>query len=157
MEGIVKMNRKGRTPIPFEDKYIPEPNSGCWIWIRACHRQGYGWHCGELAHRFSFRKHHGVDPGEQKVLHRCDNPYCVNPDHLFIGSQEDNVLDCYRKNRHSQRHSDNGNAKLTADDVRFIRSQPRTKYVCLDLSKRFGVAHSTICGLRQSRRTWKNL
>lgn len=86
----------------FEDKYIPEPNSGCWLWIGAL-RAGYGnfWYKGknESAHRVSWLLHNGKIPDEKCVLHKCDMPSCVNPDHLFIGTQRDNVIDAVSKGR----------------------------------------------------------
>jgi hypothetical protein len=142
-------------PLPFENKYIPEPNSGCWLWIAASHRQGYGWHAGQLAHRRSYSESKGEIPAGLNVLHSCDNPCCVNPDHLFIGTQSENMADCGKKGRANKRGAINGNAKLTEDDVRYIRSVRRTKFVCMDLAKRFGIAASTISGIRSGGKNWK--
>ncbi len=81
----------------------PEPMSGCWLWTGTTDRFGYGqsWHNGRHAksHRLSWFLAYGSDAGEMLVLHRCDNPPCVNPAHLFLGTNIDNVRDMMRKGR----------------------------------------------------------
>lgn len=96
---------------PIEDRFFerisPEPNSGCWLWLGQCDRKGYGRiglggrHGGNTgAHRLSL-KIAGVNvPDDLFVCHRCDVPCCVNPDHLFVGTQHDNLVDMVRKGRH---------------------------------------------------------
>lgn len=86
----------------FHDKYIPEPNSGCWLWIANANRTGYG--ClsdskQRLAHRISWEIHRGPIPEGLYVLHKCDVPICVNPEHLFLGTHQDNMDDMVRKGR----------------------------------------------------------
>lgn len=88
----------------FWSKTIPEPNSGCWLWTAHCNAKGYGvlrvrdrtW----LAHRFAMTLSLGISiPYGQCVLHRCDNPPCCNPGHLFLGTNQDNVHDRESKGR----------------------------------------------------------
>lgn len=89
----------------FEGKYIPEPNSGCWLWIGSLLPKGYGCFStskgnNERAHRFAWRNLKGPIPEGMFVCHKCDTPSCVNPDHLFLGTHQDNMRDRNRKNRH---------------------------------------------------------
>lgn len=90
-------------PTRFESKYIPEPNTGCWLWLGAVvnrsnpdthgqfwigTRKGGKMH---LAHRVSYELHVGAIPEGMNVNHQCDTPQCVNPDHVRIGTQAENV------------------------------------------------------------------
>jgi hypothetical protein len=90
----------------IDDRIIPEPNTGCWLWLGAINgRSGYGsakhpaLRKNVSAHRISYEIHFGRAPEELGVLHRCDQPSCVNPDHLFLGTQQDNITDMLRKQR----------------------------------------------------------
>lgn len=88
----------------FEEMFIPEPNSGCWLWFGATVPDGYGsfgiaTNKTEKAHRVSWKLHKGPIPPDKHVLHTCDNRCCVNPDHLWLGTNEDNVADRVLKGR----------------------------------------------------------
>lgn len=90
--------------IRFEQKYITEPNTGCWLWTAAAGIYGRiglgsredGW---EHAHRVSWMLYRGPIPEGMHILHRCDIPLCVNPNHLFLGTHGDNMRDAVRKGR----------------------------------------------------------
>lgn len=86
------------------ERYIPEPNTGCWLWTGGIDRKGYGMSSRKLygeasAHRLLWSIHRGPIPDGLNVLHRCDTPPCVNPDHLFLGTHKDNATDRDRKGR----------------------------------------------------------
>lgn len=86
----------------FEEKFIIEA-SGCWVWTAATMGIGYGYFRVENklhgAHRVAYELYKGPITGDNHVLHTCDNPACVNPDHLFLGSNQDNIKDKQEKGR----------------------------------------------------------
>jgi len=92
----------------FYEKFIPVTESGCWIWEGSCSNTGYGsMQIGtnrkpkaENAHKLSWIIHNGKVPEGMYVLHKCDVRACVNPDHLFLGTHQDNMKDMVNKGRH---------------------------------------------------------
>lgn len=123
-------------------------------------KKGHGRH--ELAHRQVYEEHHGEIPKGMRVLHRCDNPPCVNIDHLFLGTQGDNMTDMYRKRRHRTDFGPRGekhwNCKLSDEQVREIRRKLKTestKGLASRIAKEYGVSQSTINAIRnrKSRRS----
>jgi hypothetical protein len=92
----------------FESKFVPEPNSGCWLWEGETAGHGYGrFSLGPAgnrerwAHRCSWMLFRGEIPDGKHVLHTCHNPGCVNPDHLYIGTQADNNRDTREAGHHN--------------------------------------------------------
>ncbi len=87
----------------FSAKVAPEPNTGCWLWCGSPNSSGYGELkvCGRMlkAHRVSYELHIGEIPQGLHVCHHCDTPLCVNPSHLFVGTNADNVRDRMAKGR----------------------------------------------------------
>ena len=77
----------------FERRYIPEPNSGCWIWLGPLSRDNYGRFGCMRAHRYSYQTFNAIIPDGLFVLHKCHVPCCVNPKHLYAGTQKDNIHD----------------------------------------------------------------
>lgn len=148
----------------FNKRYMPEPNSGCWLWTGFVNEDGYGIFCtGSYraktrrhikAHRLAYEIFCGPIPDGKLVCHTCDTPSCVNPDHLFIGSWADNVADMVRKGRNKpggKPHpgAKNGNSKLTEADVEAIRQlhKPGARKgpgSSATLAKQFGVDCSTV-------------
>ena len=144
----------------FESRMIPEPNSGCWLWL-GMQQYGklYGIFCWKnkniKAHRASWEIYRGPIPDGIHVLHKCDVPSCVNPDHLFLGTQRDNVEDCHRKGRNNSLKGERQHlAKLTADIVIEIRASSGSTLE--ELGHKYGVTKSTI-GRVLSRKTWKHV
>jgi hypothetical protein len=136
---------------------------GCWEWTAFLTKKGYGtFHsglkCGEYAHRFSKMLFHGEFDYKLLVCHKCDNPKCVNPEHLFSGTCLDNIRDMFSKGRQPD-HSGEKNwaAKLTAIQVLAARNEYAaggiSKY---RLAKNYGVTKATMLELL-SGKTWKNV
>ena len=142
----------------FCEKYTIEPNSGCWLWNAALGSNGYGLISdgGKLyrAHRASWVIHRGLIPNELWVLHRCDVKACVNPDHLFIGSAQDNVDDMVTKGRQKiLRGEANGGSKLIARQVVDIRTATGFYH---EIAARFGVHQSQVTRIKNGH-TWGHL
>lgn len=104
-------------------------DSGCWEWTGTKNAKGYGFIQADakrwMTHRYSYHIHHGQIPDGMFVCHKCDNPKCINPDHLFAGTQKDNMNDMVKKGRaHKVGRSgtENPNNKLTEQDVLAIRA-----------------------------------
>lgn len=129
---------------------IPEPNSGCWLWMGAVNFYNYGkisWkeRGGTFAaHRASWIAYRGEIPNEMCVCHTCDNPYCINPDHLWLGSVKDNARDKMAKGRGGQTGAKgelNRHAKITVAQAGLIKSDPRpVREIAVD----FDLSPSTI-------------
>ena len=111
----------------FDEKFTPEPMSGCWLWFGAVNSPGYGkiWDGEkvEMAHRMSYRLFVGDIPLGLIICHRCDNPACVNPEHLFPGTMKDNSVDCVAKGRNFVPREEQ--STLNQAQVEEIRSLPR--------------------------------
>ncbi len=97
------MSRKVSIAERFENYVDRIPWSGCWLWNKGVNNTGYGTTCVEgkwkLSHRLSWEFHYGDIPVGMSVLHKCDVRSCVNPLHLFLGTQSDNVRDRQEKGR----------------------------------------------------------
>lgn len=134
----------------------------CWLWSAGCTGAGYGgWQFDNkfvLAHRFSYELIHGPVPKDICVLHKCDNPPCVRPDHLFLGTHADNARDRDIKGRAASRLGvGNGSAKLTESDVREIRYLYTTGgWTHRSLSLKYGVTQTPVQFLLQGK-TWKHV
>jgi hypothetical protein len=99
-------------------------------------------------------KHRGAIPKELYVCHKCDNPRCINLDHLFLGTQYDNVHDAMDKGRLNNKGSRNGMSKLTKDEVQIIKSTPKWIGSGRMLSKRFNISETQISVIRNGVK-WK--
>jgi len=133
-----------------------EPDArGCWIWF-GTYSGPYGRLGLEGAHRVSFRVFRGpVTPGLY-VCHRCDVPACVNPDHLFLGTPDENMQDKKRKGRSACGSRNGGGTKLHERDVPIIRALLAGGMSQASIGSRFGVSHRVIGRIGQGR-TWRHV
>jgi hypothetical protein len=103
-----------------------------------------------FAHRLSWVFHRGPIPPGMVICHRCDTPACINPDHLFVGTQSDNIRDCMRKGRKWPVHGDyNGHAKITDVDALAIMADNRTHTA---IAEAYGLHQSTVSRIKAGLR-----
>lgn len=125
-----------------------EKTDTCWIWTGSVSPKGYGRlnvkGKVQLAHRVSYGLHHG-EPGGLVVCHRCDNPPCVNPAHLFIGTKADNTADMMAKGRGVQPSGDcNGMSKITEAQAVELRALRSDGWLLREIADRYGLHASHV-------------
>ena len=154
-------NRSPRSPEERFWRFVKKTET-CWIWIGGRRSSwGYGAFSPKRgvqtsAHIFSYQLIYGPILEGMFVCHRCDNPPCVNPEHLFLGTPKDNTQDCISKNRFAIGEAD-GNSKLFPTDVLEIRRLYNSKlYSQQQLADRFGVSRPHISLLVRDK-SWKHL
>lgn len=143
----------------FREGIWVNEQTGCWEWKKACTRAGYGL-IGSgrtliYTHRLSYETHVGPIPEGHHVCHKCDNPKCCNPEHLFTGTDADNLGDMRSKGRGhafeikvgSEHHS----AKLNESQVQKIRALRETGATHAKIAAAFSVSKSTICAICKGR------
>lgn len=144
--------------VRFVRGYKVNQHSGCWEWQNYCQRNGYGQikykNKKMLAHRLSWELHHGKIPVGLCVLHECDNPSCVNPHHLKLGTHDDNAKDMIARNRQARVVGEkNGRSKLSEQQVIKIRSDTRILSV---IAKEYGLSISTVSYIK-ARTLWPHV
>lgn len=139
--------------------YSESVESGCRVWSKSKNSYGYGkvadgrgsW---MLAHRASWIAHYGEIPEGLSVCHHCDNPACIEPSHLFLGTHAENMRDMKRKGRASSpRGEDRKNAKITECDVRRIRSSAEKTR---DIARELGISVQMVTRIRR-RASWAHV
>lgn len=147
-----------RSKPPVGRRYAIDEKTGCWNWSAGKNRPGYGqvvfagsrW----VASRLYYEVFVGPIPRGLEVCHECDNPSCVNPDHLFLGTPKDNQQDAVSKGRkRGPQGTRSGSAKLSEDQVRAIRADTRHQDV---IGAEYGVHGSAICRVR-NRISYRNV
>lgn len=152
-----------------------EKTDTCWEWKSTIiHGYGQMWFQGKQhrAHRLSYQFAYGDIPTDMFVCHACDNRRCVRPDHLWLGTTDDNMADMVAKGRSKkgetnpshiaggayQRGERNGRSKLTPDQVLEIRRRgtPYTRTICSELATEYGVSHTAIRYILKGR-NWKHI
>lgn len=144
----------------FEERFDAEPMSGCWIWNGSCNHKGYGYFTFNglrtRAHRESWEIYRGRIPMGLQVLHKCDVRCCVNPDHLFLGTDKDNSADMVLKGR-AAKGSNNGFSKLTEEDIPKIRQLLKEGDLTqTEIGELFGVGYSAISAVKIGS-TWGHI
>lgn len=145
--------KKGPAPRDPKERFFafvsPDPNSGCWLWTGS-KRHGYGafkyMTTVEQAHRASYMLFVGLIPDGMLVCHKCDVPACVNPDHLFIGTNYDNIHDASTKGRLSSGEG-HYNAKLSKAQITEIRATRHGGQTLEAIATKFGVRSSHISAI----------
>jgi len=133
----------------FMAKVMPEPNTGCWIWIASMNIKGYGTFgigqrsMSSTSHRVSYEMFKGDIPKGMHVLHHCDNPFCVNPDHLWLGTNLDNNKDKVKKGR-AAKGIFHPRARLNDNYVRIIREAYSMGFTKMSIAKYFKIGHTTV-------------
>jgi len=139
----------------FEQHIMPITECGCWFWMASIiksRKPHYGAFQRDVAHRKAWEIYNGEIPRGFLVLHKCDIPICVNPNHLFLGNQQDNMKDCSQKNRYPKGNQ-KPNAKLTEDDVIAIRNDHRSSN---EIAKTYKLNPRTISRIKCKER-WKHI
>jgi len=148
----------------MQEKYSAVP-TGCWVWNANKTHNGYGqiYYKGSQsrAHRVMYELMHGTIPNGMVVCHSCDNPSCVNPKHLYLATQKENIADCMRKGRFllakngsDQVGTNNHRSVLNDGDVRAIREEYKSGNVSRSvLAAKYGVTKSNIQAIIE-RRSW---
>lgn len=151
----------GRQIISVEIRFWKRVNKtdGCWVWTGGTTTAGYGkiglgGRGGEQrdTHRFSWEMHFGEIPDGLCVLHKCDNKPCVRPDHLFLGTHSDNMIDAYDKGI-MKKGSARSDAKINENMAKEIRE---SKENGTTLAAKFGVSDALIYRIRKNK-TWKHV
>ena len=138
-----------------------DDEDSCFEWLGSKNQYGYGWfhkHGHNVqAHRLAYEISKGPIPENLCVCHKCDNPACVNPAHLFIGTKKDNNQDCNKKGRRNQPSGErHGSAKLTEEDVKDIRiAYSLGGCIQKDIAETFGVHRITISKIVNGK-LWKH-
>lgn len=160
-----KMSIERRKPIAarFWSGVLRGLPEDCWVWTKSVDNRGYGKLSSrrgkggspERAHRVSWELHFGTIPQDKEVCHRCDNPRCVNPNHLFLGTHRDNMDDAVAKHRmaHGSNHCC---AKLSEQDVVEIRALRHDGVAQRTIARMFGVTHSAIEKIDNGQ-NWKHV
>lgn len=137
----------------IEARSIPIPFAGCWLWLLSFGSHGYGNASTpkarvDVAHRVSYRAFKGEIPDGMLVQHSCDNKWCVNPDHLSLGTDATNAVDKQLKGRAARR--------LEAEDVEIIRALLRRGKAKRAIARLFEVAQKTIQMIERGN-TWNHV
>lgn len=138
----------------FWSRVAKRSDAECWLWTGG-HGSRYPTFCGIGAHRYSYKLHHGSIPPGMIVMHTCDTPFCVNPDHLRLGTLRDNRADCVQKNRHAK-GSTQGHSRFTEKDIHTIRARRREGECLVKIAADYDTYASVISGIA-NHVSWRHI
>ncbi|MCA9073201.1 MAG: HNH endonuclease [Planctomycetaceae bacterium] len=129
----------------------------CWLWTDHVDKDGYGPFTVSKGNRYKSTRiayfiHHGKDPGDLLICHKCNNPTCCNPHHLYAGTCKDNLSQASNESRMSCGENHH-KSKLSDGQVKQIRMSTES---CVSLAKEFGVTNQTISNIKNNK-TWRHL
>lgn len=150
--------------LPIKDRFMShvkksnDPNA-CWEWIGAKYASGYGEfninHKMYYAHRISYALYVGDIPNDKCVCHSCDNPGCINPDHLWLGTYQDNTNDMISKNRQVHVKGENhGRHKLSEQEIYQIREMIEQGYSQREIANVFDITIANVSCIKL-RKSWR--
>lgn len=143
----------------FEAKFVKDPVTECWNWQGCRDKNGYSYirvnHRTVRAYRVSWELYKGKIPDGMHICHHCDNPSCVNPDHLFLGNNYDNIQDCINKGRNNIGER-NARAKLSRGQIAIIRFMLKAAISQSDIAKLFSISQSNVSRIN-TRNIWNHL
>jgi hypothetical protein len=157
-------HRRRAAATRFWEYVNQDTGTNCWHWQSTLNKRGYGRIRNRavnlMAHRFSWELHNGPIPDGLFVCHSCDNPRCVNPAHLWLGTRQDNMDDMMTKGRGSnppvRRGDANNNATLTERDVRDIRARVANGETYTAIATTYSIHRSTAADIAK-RKTWAHV
>lgn len=136
-----------------------QKSDGCWTWLGSAHRHGHGYATMDgrvtYAHRVAWTLTHGAIPDGLDVCHKCDNPPCVRPDHLFVGTHADNMRDMAVKGRALE--ASKKRSKLTEHQVRDIKAMLADGMTQREIADRVRIVSRSAIGLIQQGRRWSHI
>lgn len=142
----------------FDAKFEPCPNTGCWLWNASTLPSGYGQFClaGKMkgAHRVAYELYIGPIPDGLHVLHACDVTWCVNPEHLFLGTHRDNMQDMTSKGRGKfpvLYGEDHYMAKLTSEQVLEIHRRAHAGELQSSIAAAYQISQMTVSAIKTGR------
>ena len=160
VQAVIRQQLVGKTPAErFWLNLVKGPD--CWEWTGCKYGAGYGkmqtgYAKAGLAHRFSYEMHFGKIPPGMSVMHKCDNPGCVNPAHLSVGTHAENMADMEAKGRDRKvgsKGTKNASAKISEETVRAIRSSKESQNA---IARRYGISQASVSNILLGR-SWKHI
>ena len=145
----------------FWNKVNKKGTDDCWEWSGSCSCWGYGILIIKTrpmrAHRVSWEIHNGPIPADLCVLHKCDNRKCVNPNHLWLGTNEENTQDRHKKHRdYSPKGELNVFCKLTEQQVVQIKKLLDNGVPNVQIASKFNISQQNICNIKKGR-SWRHV